>query len=251
MFLLAFDTSTDLCTVAVGKKGVLLGERNVYAPQGHMQKLLPITDSLLSEVGCNIKDIGAIAVGLGPGSFTGVRIGVSIAKGLVQGLKRQVVGISSLDALAKSVSFHDGLVCAVIDAKRKEVYFCLYKCLQGKIERLTDYEALPPEELCDKLNDINLNKKVVLVGDALKLYAPLFQERIKGAELALSDFWYPRAANVGDLAFDRLERGECNNFLNLAPIYVRVPIAEEMWEKTTDLGARRWRAKESVEGDKT
>ncbi len=240
MLVLAFDTSMPFCTVAVGRKGALLGERSIYAPQGHMQKLLPLIDLLLSDIGCDIKDIDAVAVGLGPGSFTGLRIGVSIAKGLAQGLNRPIVGVSSLDALVKPFSSHGGLICAVVDAKRKEVYSRFYRFSNQNIQHLTDHEALSPEKLCDKLNEMNLSipnkaegsNEVILVGDALKLYISLFQEKIKGAEFASPDFYYPKASNIMDLAFDRLESGECDNYLTLVPIYARLSIAEEVWEKT-------------------
>ncbi len=250
MLLLAFDTSTDLCTVAVGEKDVLLGERNICAPRGHMQKLFPLTDSLLSDIGCDIQDIDAVAVGLGPGSFTGVRIGVSIAKGLAQGTRKPIVGVSSLDALAKPLSFCDGLVCAVVDAKKKEVYSCFYKCFGGNLQRLTDYKALSPEKLCDKLNEMNLsvsdetegNEKITLVGDALNSHLSFFKERVKRAKFAPPNLWYPKASSIKDLAFDRLENGESDDYLTLVPIYARIPIAEEMWEK---------KVRESVEGKKS
>ncbi|MDO8886010.1 MAG: tRNA (adenosine(37)-N6)-threonylcarbamoyltransferase complex dimerization subunit type 1 TsaB [Candidatus Oleimmundimicrobium sp.] len=232
MLLLAFDTSSDFCTVAIGKKDVLLGERSIYAPQGHMQKLLPLVDSLLSDVGCDIRDIDVVAVGLGPGSFTGVRIGVSIAKGLAQGLKKPIIGISSLDALAKNLSLDSGLVCAVVDAKRKEVYSCLYKCSNEGIQRLTNYEALSSEKLSDKLNNINQDGEIILVGDGLKLYGSLFKKRIRKVNFASSEMWCPKASSIKDLAFIRLESGAYDNYLTLVPIYARIPIAEEMWKKT-------------------
>src|SRR3989304_5234685 len=125
MLILALDTSTDFCTVALGSDGNVIAEENVLAPRGHAEKLLSLIDAALKKVSLVPDQLGAIAVGMGPGSFTGVRIGVSTARALAQVLRKPVIGISSLDVLAYANP--GGKVSPVVRARENEVYFAVYE----------------------------------------------------------------------------------------------------------------------------
>lgn len=226
MLILAFDTATDMCTVALEKDEVLLKEINLHAERTHMGKLIPLIDSLLGETNFKIKNVDGIIVGLGPGSFTGMRIGVSTARGLSQALKKPVVGVSTLDCLAYPFINSNSLILTVLDAKRKEIYATLYEASEGKLNRLTNYQVMAPESLVENLK--NEKRGLIMVGDGLKVYGELFKQSLKGALFVEEAFWYPRAANLfvpGRLKFS-FESGDFNE---LKPIYARLSQAEEIW----------------------
>ncbi len=228
MLILAFDTATDECTVALEKDGVLLGEVNLYAPRSHMEKLLPLIDNSLKQANYAIKDIESIVVGLGPGSFTGIRIGVSTARGLAQALGKPVFGVSTSDCLAYPFVFLNSLICVVLDAKRKEVYATIYEGSNGSLKRLTDYQVTIPEDLCAVLK--KEKQSLIIVGDGLRVYGELFKDNLKEAHFADESYWFPRAANLITLARPKFSLGK-GDYNELTPIYARLPQAEEMWLK--------------------
>ncbi len=230
MLILSLDTSTDNCAVAISRGEELLLEKDVCAPREHMRILLPLIDSMLAESGLDILDIEAIAVGLGPGSFTGLRIGVSVAKGLAMGLGRGIIGISSLDIIAEGAKGAGGLILAAADAKRKEIYTALYAEKAGRLQRLTDYEAVSPSELLGRVERMIKTGPLTIVGSALFAYGYLF-DGLSGVNILDKEKWLPSAASLGSLAFMRIEEGATEDPLALSPIYVRVPIAEEMLRK--------------------
>lgn len=232
MLTLAFDTATDVCTVAVGAEDGVCGEATVAAPKAHMEKLLPLIDRVLGQSGFSIHDVDGLVVGLGPGSFTGVRIGVSIARGLAQGLNKPVVGVSTLDCIAYNFISSKKPVCVALDAKRGEVYAALYEFPRGCLKRLTDHRAMAPEVLCSLLRGhpgftLKVHPEgVILTGDAIVGYGELFKNRLKNAHFAPSRLWFPKASNLlilGALKFSA-EKGDYNE---LVPIYARLSEAEE------------------------
>lgn len=225
MLTLGFDTCTEVCAIAVGTEERLLAAFDVHAPRAHLSRLLPLVEQALQACGHGQADIEAVAVGTGPGSLTGVRIGVTTARALAQGLDVPCAGISTLDIIAQAFSRTGALVCVILDARRNEVYPALYECTADMPERLTDYRVVGPEQLCDELAE--RDRHVLLAGDGLMTYGELFTARLGArATLAPHEHWYPRAANLLPLARATLATGD-NDYRAVRPIYARLSDAEE------------------------
>ena len=127
MNILAIDTSSQNATVAIVCEERLIGEYTINNKKTHSQIIMSLIDDMVSKSGLDINDIDVLACGIGPGSFTGLRIGIATAKALCQGLSKKIIGVSSLEVLAKSISFADKIVCPIIDARRNDVYNAVYK----------------------------------------------------------------------------------------------------------------------------
>lgn len=225
MLMLGFDTATEMCTVAVGTEEQTLACIDLVAPRAHLEKLLPLAEQALHMCGRAQSDVEAIAVGIGPGSLTGVRIGVATARTLAQALEVPCVGVSTLDVVAHAFSATGATVCAMLDAKRKEVYPALYDCSGQHPKRLTEFRATRPEALCEEL--ASHEDKVLLAGNGLEPYAELMTKRL-GDKVATArrEAWYPSGSRLVDLAHAMLEEGG-TDFREVRPIYVRLSDAEE------------------------
>ena len=220
MLILSFDTSTDFCTVAAGIAGKVLAEENVFAPRSHAEKLLPLIDAVLKKASLTLDELEVIAVGLGPGSFTGVRIGVSTARALAQALDKPVIGISSLDALA--YTNNKGMISPVVEARKNEVYFSVYKREKNDLERLTEYLVATPDDCANQLKQY---PGTLLTGDALGTYGQFFEENLSPSyKFAPASDWFPRASHLLSLAHQRHE--EARDLFEIKPIYLRRPAAE-------------------------
>ncbi|MCL6471469.1 MAG: tRNA (adenosine(37)-N6)-threonylcarbamoyltransferase complex dimerization subunit type 1 TsaB [Firmicutes bacterium] len=231
MLALAFDTSSPVLTIAIGDQEKIINDANIWLPRGHMAKLIPAIDELLNVSGLDIGDIEVIVIGSGPGSYTGLRIGMVMARTFAQMLDIPIIGIPSLDAIANHNKHYGSPVCPVTDAKRGEVYTALYQSANGATERIMDFRAVRPDELADVLL-IEGYGNIVITGDALKLYSDVFA-RVLGdrAKFASEEDWWPRASDLIDLARPRVAAGDFDDLRQLLPIYVRLSQAEEMWEK--------------------
>ncbi len=229
MLILAFDTATDRLTVALGRNKEILSEANIIAPREHMERLLPTIDNLLGQ--CKVKpdDLDAIIVGLGPGSFTGVRIGVSTARGLAQGLGKRIVGIATSDCLAFGLEW-DGKIACVVDAKREEVYVSFHLSTDKETKRLTGNKIFTLQDFC-RMMEQHEEDKVLMAGDALFSYGDLFKSRLGSKiQFASLDDWYPKAGNLIKLFFNESVQ-KTNDLLEVKPIYIRLSQAEEVWKK--------------------
>jgi len=229
VLILAFDTATDRLAVALGRNKEILSEANIIAPREHMERLLPTIDSLFGQYKVKPADLDAIIVGLGPGSFTGVRIGVSTARGLAQGLGKRIVGIATSDCLAFGLEW-DGKIACVMDAKRGEVYASFYQSTGKETKRLTDNKIFAPQDFCRMVEQYK-EDKVLLAGDALFSYGELFKSRLGSKiQFASLDDWYPKAGNLIRLFFDESVQ-KTNDLAEVKPIYIRLSQAEEVWKK--------------------
>ena len=163
MRILAFESSAKAASVAILQDGVLLGEYFQNSGQTHSRTLAKMAEDLLANCDLTVADIDAVAVAAGPGSFTGVRIGVAAAKGLAWARELPCYGVSTLEAMVRGAAMCDGVYCACMDARRAQVYNAVFSVEDGKLVRLSEDRAISIEELGAELK--NLEKAIFLVGD--------------------------------------------------------------------------------------
>jgi len=218
MNILAIDTTTKFLCLGIYKQGKVF-ELNEELGTRHAELLIPKLKTLLKKAALDITDIDYFACAIGPGSFTGIRIGLSTAKGLAFGLNRPLMGIPSLDILARNVSEkEETLVCPVIDARRALVYSCLYKIKENKYKKISKYLLISPDDLLKKLNH---KQRVVFLGDGLKLYRDLiFQKLGKNAVFLDEKLWYPKAGNILALGRELLKKKKAFDALKIKPLYL-------------------------------
>ncbi len=227
MAVLGIDTATMVCSVGLAANNRVLGEYSLNNKRTHSQKLLPLIDRLLKDSRIDLKELKAIAVAKGPGSFTGIRIGMATAKGLAQALGIPAIGIPTLDIIAAQFVYTAPLVCPILDARRHEVYTAIYNNESTEPQRLSDYLALPLESLLEVLAGFNSPKGVLFPGDALEVYADYLKDMLKDRFLQLP---HPYRLNRGGLCACLGEKvflkGRYPDLYTLSPLYVRRPEAE-------------------------
>lgn len=224
MLVLGIETATSLISVAVGSEGQIAGEVSLSTRQAHMQRLLPAIDRLLEDTGLMIEEIEALAVSVGPGSFTSLRVGMATAKALAHALGRPLVGVPTLDALAWNFRGCGSLVCPVLTARRDEVYCAFYidGGAQG-MKRLSGYLSLNPRHLARRLAE-NDCSGVLFAGEGARAYWKIFQENLgERAALAEADRDWPRAATVVVMGCRELARGAAGAPDSVHALYVKQP----------------------------
>ncbi len=225
--LLALDTSTKCSTVALTRGTVENGEvlacLSLGASITHSRRLISSVDRLFLETETKWSDIDAVAVGLGPGSFTGLRIGMATAKGFAAAAEKKLVGVSTLDALA-AMCVTEKSIIAVMDARKKQVYTATYRRAQdnGRLTRLSEIKVVSPEYVA-----MEIREEAVMIGDGVIAYGELWREKhgdlVRFAPMHLHS---PSAAAVGLLCGTLLKEGKCLDVGAAAPLYVRASDAE-------------------------
>lgn len=239
--VIALDTSTEEMAIGIGwlrEGGVhLAGETNLEVPRASLTHLVPTLSRLLESTGIGLRDVDAIVCGRGPGSFTGVRIGVAAAKGMAQGLQVPLYGVGTLDAVAHRFAGRDGLLGVVGDAMRREVYPALFRCQGGRVERLTADAVSAPGLVAQQW--AALGEPLLLAGNGLRKYADIFRDAIgEGLTLAPEGLWAPSGESllaVAWRAWDARELGG-GDAGALLPVYTRLSDAEEMERVRCGLG---------------
>jgi tRNA threonylcarbamoyladenosine biosynthesis protein TsaB len=217
MRILALESSSKYFSLAIARDDTLLAK--FHSPLGiRLSRLIMQTiERALRKSGLSLGKIDYFAVGLGPGSFTGLRVGLSIIKGFVFSLNKPVVGLVSLDTLAHSVNKFEGVVCPVIDAKRELVYCALYS-VNGRLRRSSGYLLTCVEGL---LRKIDKKQKVFFLGDGIHLYKSEIAKRLdEGAVFADKSLWYPKPENLITLAREKIMKREFSNPDNIVPLYL-------------------------------
>ena len=224
MLILAFETSAKAGSVALMDEHKLLGESYQNTGLTHSQTLLQMAQQLLAGCGKTASDVTAVAVVQGPGSFTGVRIGVAAAKGFSWGAELPCYGVSTLEAMAKHLSVWQGYVCPVMDARRGQVYNAIFYMECGKCTRIREDRAISLQDLGAELQ--SLEEPIFLVGDGSTLCYNTLLETVPNLVLPPEHRMHQRASGVGLVAADRIESGLAGNGAELTPNYLRVSQAE-------------------------
>ncbi len=242
MRLLAVETSTLTGAVALLEGAVVVAESRLNIAVTHGERLLVAVDGILAAARWRLADLEGLAVAIGPGSFTGLRIGVSTVKSLAFSPGKPVVGVPTLDALAWTLPFAAHPVCPLLDAKKGEVYTALYRTRRGCLERLSAYRALDPSVLAAELaggsaGDPGDGDPVIFVGDGAASFESLLASALGARALfAPPGHRLPSAVSVGDLARAALDRGEGVDPAALVPLYVRRSEAELVQERLARVG---------------
>ena len=224
MTILAFETSAKAASAALFREGVLLGESYQNTGLTHSQTLLSMAESLMVSCGVTPAEIDAVGVAAGPGSFTGVRIGVAAAKGFAWGREIPCVGVSTLAAMAVGFGAWQGYVCPVMDARRSQVYNALFRVDCGKCTRIREDRAISLRDLGEDVK--NLSGPIFLVGDGSVLCYNTLLETVPGLVLPPEHRRHQRAAGVALEAARILETGERPSGAELVPNYLRLSQAE-------------------------
>lgn len=217
MALLAIDTATDRMGVALVDDGRLLASYELLAERPHASELPQAVTRVLDAGGATLPQLEGLAVDIGPGSFTGLRIGLAFVKALAFASKRPVVGVSSLEVLANGVPLTDAAICPLLDAKRRQVYAAVFRAVDGAVRRDAD-DVLAP---IDELPRLIPTGPVLFLGDGAELYrAPLIAAAGARARFAPPELSWPNAGTLGRLALARLRRGERDDPKTLLPRYL-------------------------------
>lgn len=221
--ILAIDTATEACSVALQHNGKLTS-LDELSPRTHTQRILPMIDELLAQANISIKQVDALVFGRGPGSFTGVRVGVGIAQGLAMGANLPVVPISNLLAMAQAAYEQTGAtnVVALIDARMNEVYFAQYERVEQTWQEIVTEQVCSPESA---INQIQFKANTVVVGTGWVAYSQFAEAKLP---LSISDITLPSAKSMLKLAELELEQGKALSALQIEPVYLR---NEVTWEK--------------------
>lgn len=231
MKILSIDTATQAASCAVIEDDKLLGEITYNYKKQHSVILMTIIDTLLKNVNTSIDDIDGFVVSKGPGSFTGLRIGMSTIKGLSQGTNKPFVGISSLDALAYNLAYTDGIICPILNALRGNVYTALYVFNGVRLEKLTEYLLISIDELFALIKEYN--KPVTFIGDGISIFKENIEDSLLDVKLAPAHLNIARAAALGELGLKKLLKGDFDDLFTSAPTYIRKSQAEREYEEKT------------------
>jgi len=221
--ILSIDTSSNICSVAILEDTNIICELNIKDSKTHSENLMPLIDKLLSTSNLNLDDIECIVCDKGPGSFTGIRIGISTVKALAEVRQIPIVGVSSLDALSYQVFPSKGVICSILDARNDNVYCGIFS---PNHELLHEYVA-------DHINDVipllQTYESITFVGDACPIHEELLKEKLS------STLYFPgilelNASSLGICGYNHFKNGDIDNSDSILPLYLRKSQAERMKE---------------------
>jgi tRNA threonylcarbamoyladenosine biosynthesis protein TsaB len=230
MLILAIDSATPVAGVALMEKGNLIKEEFVNYKKTHSESLMPMIDRVLRGCDCGISDLSAVAVTIGPGSFTGLRIGLAAAKGIGLASARPLLGINTLDALAYNIIGSDALLCPLLDARKQELYTAIYDGSYSCPLALTESLACSPKKFVDTALEVAAEQgkdSFILLGNGYYPYKDFFHEALGDSmTIAAEHLMLPRAAAVASLGMRKLEKGEIQDAFQIRPFYIRLSEAE-------------------------
>ena len=220
MRILGIDTSSRVLSIALTKGRELIAEETVACDRKHAALLVPKIKDLLERSRLGIESVDGFVVGTGPGSFTGLRIGVSTVKGFGIATAKPCIGVPSIDAIALNVKEDSKLIVPIIDAKRHQVYSAIYRREKGRVIRKSRFLLLTIEEFIKKINSIRNRPPVFLLGDAITLYEEKMRHIGNGTVFLGEEYWYPKAANLIQLALGKIDTLKETDLAKLKPIYL-------------------------------
>lgn len=231
MQVLAIESATNVAGLALVAEEKVIAEATLNTGKTHSQRLMPMLARLLEEAELELADLDGIVVSGGPGSFTGLRIGMATAKGLAYAAQKPLVTVSTLDSLALNCAGRSELICPILNARRNEVYSAVYRVdSPGELQFVMPYGALPPKELIAFFRQ--REEPVVFLGDGVPVFGDLLlQELGPRCELASPLDSLPRAAALGWLGIKKLKNGEVADLITAKPFYIRPSEAEVTWQQ--------------------
>jgi len=227
MKVLALETATLAGSIAVvdDVEG-MIGEVGVNVKIAHAERLMPAIEWLLNACNISIKEIDVFAISIGPGSFTGLRIGLTTVKGFAFATNKPVVPVPTLDAFALTMPFSRHLVCPMLDARKNEVYAALYKWENNSCTKIMPEISTKPEDLLEKISE-----PVIFTGDGSKIYKDLILDTLKSkAFFAPLSNMSPSASTVAEIAIQKTGQGSTADPVSLVPFYIRKSEAEIRWK---------------------
>jgi tRNA threonylcarbamoyladenosine biosynthesis protein TsaB len=232
--VLGIETATPQVSVAIGSHDGVIGLFEVARGRHHAEALVPSIDFICRQTEVALQDIGVIAVDVGPGLFTGMRVGIAAAKAIAQALRVPMIGISSLDLLAFGQRQADRLVVPVIDARRGEVYYAAYRAVPGGIQRVTEPAVASPDDLIADF--LARGEEVLCVGDGALRYREQICAAVTKVDFADQASPFPSAAPLVRLAHAKALREEWVLPSELEPLYLRKPDAQINWSTRASSG---------------
>ncbi len=227
MQILALDSATNVASVAVLNSQKILAEFNLNTRKTHSERLMPMVSQVLDYAELTLEAIDGFVISIGPGSFTGLRIGLATMKSLAFFTEKPLVGVTTLDGLAANCKGTEALICPVLQARKNELYSALYINGIGGQERISDYLAISPEKLIASLSQFNA-EKIIFLGDGTGMLPENLEELLQADCLIASELQrLPRAAAVGFLGLKKLEQGFSDDISRLTPLYIKASAAEE------------------------
>lgn len=230
MYVLGIDTATMVCSIGLAEEQRIVGEMTLHTRKTHSERLLPMIQQLIADADLTPQDLTGVAVSIGPGSFTGLRIGITTAKSLAFALQIPVVGIPTLDALAAQFPYSRHLVCPVIDAQKGNVYTALYRADGVYPTRINDYQVI---NLGDLLHQLAAGDEAVVLTGETAMFADEISTAAEMRKIQQVPFLYrmPRGAVTAALGLQRLQAGVPAGSGELTPLYIRRSEAEVLWEQ--------------------
>ena len=224
MNILMIDTSGPACGVAVAREGKIVCELQLTSGRTHSQRVMPLVDTALSLCEMTTADVDLFGAVTGPGSFTGVRIGVSSVKALAHAAGKPCVGVDALHALAANIQAFDGVICPILDARAQQVYGAMFRA--GDVpQRLCGDEAMPLTAFLDRVEATD--ERALFLGDGVAAMRGAIEARLGGrAQFAAPQHMNLRAGSACAIAMRLAEQGETTDYLHLLPLYLRAPQAE-------------------------
>lgn len=232
MLILGIDSSTTVSGASIidTETDKILAESFLNTEKTHSESFLPLIKNTLDQAKIALDDIEAIAVTKGPGSFTGLRIGMVTAKSLVQVTGAKLIGIKTLDALAYNLFGYPGIICPILNARRNEVYTAFYQMQNNELKRISDYVAMAPEKLVGEI--LKKSREVIFLGDGVGVYRTFLEKSLASlASFAASNNSFTRSSSVALLAAKGLLENKEDDIHTLVPFYLRKSEAEITWEE--------------------
>jgi tRNA threonylcarbamoyladenosine biosynthesis protein TsaB len=237
MLVLGIETSTPHASIAIVTQSEVVASYELGRGLSQDQILVPALQRLLKDSGVSQHQLGGVAVGLGPGLFTGLRVGVATGKALAQTLNIAIVGLSSLDVLAHKVRYASRTICTCVDARRREVFWAFYRSTPGGVQRRTEFRCAPAEHCANEIDA--RGEPVLVVGNGPYLYPQEFEDSRGDIEIAGISDATPTAVPLAELAVSRLLREESDRLVDVRPVYVRKSDAEMHYDNPGSKAGRQ------------